>query len=559
MANIVLLPHYAEASASPGLNKIAGLPDVWRPDLKNVQPRSFPTPFAIAETAAFHLERGTTGEPSFYQNAFDALVLGFVLGHLRLDLWNLSVEGGPLGSALSIVEPDSKYLGVLVDAQNANVVYGASDKHALFWPGARVTESQWRNLLQRINGDNQAGRARQLLADFREVLRGAKMWEPDEIPWMRGLDTLIGQNQPSPSQRTLHEDSQFFGPLRLSLVQGAGSKDAKEVVTRVYLPSLKPGYARSIREMCGLSFRSIPERYLVVAVDVGNRDLFHIRLPNVNTGAEMLYLGAGNVSRTENVAVGAAPGRVDLHKPDGLFSQLTPILQSLAAADGGMPSNERLQSLPVFYPDVLRIPARLIRPSSVSYSPAVERLVQQGVAIPDVEALGEAGIALPVTLGSGERRRAIYLERVGEHDVGDLRAVGYLLWLYFSGQAEVTDGVGPIRSSANLEALTTGTEERPLAPTDAAAGLVLDTRFQQDTRAALTRRLATFQRFVTTYRQVDIAQPGGLLARRSIEALSAWVFDPQSPLPSLGAPATKAIQVPLGADLKLPLFADEVS
>ncbi len=559
MANIVLLPHYAETSAAPGLNKIVGLPDVWRPDLKNVQPRSFPTPFAIAETAAFHLERGTTGEASFYQNSFEILVMGVVLGHIRLDLWNLAVEGGALGSALSLVEPESKYLGVLLDAQNANVAYGATDKHALFWPGARVTESQWRNLLQRITGDSQAGRARQLLADFREVLRSANMWDADQVPWMRGIDTIIGQNQPSPSQRTLHEDSQFVGPVRLAVVSGAGSKDVKEVVSRVYFPCLKPGYAKSIREMCGLSFRSIPERFVVVAVDAGNRDLYHIRLPNVNPGPEMLYLGAGTVHRTENVLVGASPGKIDLQKPDGLFSQLNPILQSLAAADGGVPSNERMQALPVFYPDVLRIPARLIRPSSVTYSPAVERLVQLGVSIPEVDTLGDSGVALPIALASGEKRRAIYIERVGDHDAGDLRAIGYLLWMYFIGDAEIANGVAPLRASSNLDALSAASEERPFAPVEMAASSVLEPRFQQDTRATLARRLATFQRFVSTYRQVDTAQVGGLLARRAVEALSNWVIEQAGPLPSLGTRSQKLTLLPLGPELKLPLYVDSVA
>lgn len=559
MSTIVLLPHYAEASATPGLNKIAGLPDVWRPDIKNVQPRSFPTPFAIAETAAYHLERSAAGQTSPYQNAFEALVMGFVLGHLRLDLWNLVAEGGPLGSALSIIEPDSKYLGVLVDTQNANVAYGATDKHALFWPGARVTDAQWKILLQRINGDNQAGKARELLADFREVFRSAAMWDPDQIPWMRGLDSLIGQNAPSPSQRTLHEDSQFAGPLRLAIVEGAGTKGVKEAVTRVYLPCLKPGYAKSIREMCGLSFRSIPERNVVVALDAGNRDLYHIRVPNVNVGAEMLYLGAGTVRRTENVSVGGATGKIDLHKPDGIFSQLNSIIESIAAADAGAPSNERIQALPVFYPDVLRIPARLVRPSSVTYSPSVERLVQHGVSIPAVDALGELAVALPVTFPSGERKQAVYIERVGEHDAGDLRAVGYLLWLFFSGQAEVHGDQGPIRASSNLDALSAATEERPFGPVETVTGSVLDPRFQQDTRISLVKRLATFQRFVATYRQVDISHPGGLLARRAVEALSAWVFEQSGPLPALGFRSSRHVTLPLGAELKLPLYVDSIT
>lgn len=553
MAQIVLLPHYPTTSATPGLNPVTTLPDQWRPTLQGLQPRSFPTPFAIAETTAFHLEHPSPEGASGYQNAFTMLVLGVVLGHLRLELWDLVRDGGSLGAALATIEPEARYLGVLVDARNANALYGAADKHALFWPGARVNQAQWQVLQQQINGDRNVGRAFELLADFRELLRASKLWDPGAIPWMRGLEGVIGQNQPSPGHRTLHEDSQFVGPLRLATPGDA--HDVRDRATRVYLPIFRPGYAKAVREMCALSFRSVPERNLVAAVDASGRDLFQIHMPDASTGADMLFLGAGTIRRTDNVATALAPGKIDLQKPDGLLTMMSPILQSLAAVDGAAPSNERIQALPIFYPDVLRIPARLVRPSTVSYSPAVERLVQHGVSIPDAETLRDGGFALPV---GATGKQAIYIERAGEHDVGDLRSIGYVLWLYYVGEAEVAGDQPPIRASIDLSALTEAHEERPIAPVTAMTEAVTDERLERDTRVRLAQRLATLQRFARSYRQLDASVPGNVLARRSAEALYRWVLEAPAgeAAPAVGTAASKPTLLPAGGDMKLPLFRD---
>lgn len=553
MAQIVLLPHYPAANATAGLNKVTALPDQWRPTLQGLQPRSFPTPFAIAETTAFHLEHPSPEGASGYQSAFSMLVLGVVLGHLRLELWDLVREGGALGAALATIEPEARYLGVLVDARNANTLYGAADKHALFWPGARVSQAQWQVLQQQINGDRNVGRAFELLADFRELLRASRLWDPGVIPWMRGLESVIGQNQPSPGLRTLHEDSQFVGPLRLATPGDAN--DVRDRATRIYLPVFRAGYARSVREMCSLSFRSVPDRSLVAAVDPSGRDLFHVHMPDASTGADMLFLGAGTIRRTDNVATALAPGKIDLQKPDGLLAMMNPILQSLAAVDGATPSNERIQSSPIFYPDVLRIPARLVRPSTVSYSASVERLVQQGVSVPDVESLRDGAFAL--SLGSSGKQ-AVYIEAAGDYDVGDLRSLGYVLWLFYIGDAEVSGEQPPIRASLDLTALTETQDDRPVAPTTSMIEAVTDERFERDTRIRLAQRLATLQRFVRSYRQLDASTPGNVLARRCAEALYRWVLETPTgdTTPAVGTAASKPAPLALNGDLKLPLYRD---
>ena len=566
MAQIVLLPHYPPANANVGLNKITSLPDQWRPTLQNLQPRSFPTPFAIAESTAYHLERGN-GTQSYYQDAFQALVRGFVLGHLRLELWNLPAEGGLLGSALSIIEPDARYLGVLVDAHNSNVIYGAVDRHALFWPGARVTQAQWQVLLERITGSPELGRAHELIADFREVLRTAKRWDAARVPWMRGLDELIGQNSPSSAQRTLHEDSQFFGPLKLVCGDPNGASGAIESTERIYLPALKIGYAKTIRQMCGLSFRSVAASGIVAAADPAGRDLFHITMPNTTPGPDLLFLGAGTVRQTDGIAVGGAPGKIDLQKPDGLMAAMNPILLSLGAADGALPTVAQMQSLPVFYPDVLRIAARLVRPSAVSYSQGVERLVQQGLSVPDIGSLGDAAAAVTFSSASGEKTQALYIERLGEHDVGDLRAIGYLLWLHFLGNAELIAGRLPMLASGHPAfrsdaELTEGVDDRPLSPSAVVGDSLADPRFVDSTRKHIRDRLATFQRYVRTYRHLQGPGEGVVFAKRAVEALVRWVVDEKTPdgrpapFAPLGKAATSATPLALGPDLQVPLFVD---
>lgn len=563
MPHWLLLPGSTDP-ARPGLTILKDIPGDLRPRIDptthRLEARSFPTPFALAETLGMLLLRGVKGDPMIEK--YRRLVLGVVLGHLEVTLVDLAERAGKLGKAMARVEPDTRYFGfVRGKLGDTTVSFGGTHPRTLFWPSPRRSDGDWEALHQKIQGDTRLPRALELLADARESL--AAVWDPRAVPWMKALELVASSTPPSPGLRVLASDARLVGPFQVAMPVEAGDPEGRTQVRRLYFPVLEPGFARQILEMCTLRFRPDGGRGAIVALDPGDQIVFRILTPSVAPGADPLLAGAGTIVRESGAgAVGVAARSLRLLGEDGLFTHLGELLAQIAIADGGATVDQaRILRNPLAYPDVLRIPARAADPASKSapvvFSDEAQRRMRDGASLPTLDALRTVGSGAGVLLewGTGpDRRAAAWIESNGELDFGDLRAVGSLLFAYFTGEASLYQGKLPIRDAHSLAELSKSSSERPIDATDAIYARIVDGGAQRD--ASL--RLGSLQRFVATYRERAGGEDrGAQLALAAAEAFARWAWG--GPVAPLGARVTRVTRVDLPSGHVLPLVRDALA
>ena len=300
------------------------------------------------------------------------------------------------------------------------------------------------------------------------MLAGAGRWTPDRgCAWQRGIDYVLeaANTQPSPGHTRLRDDARFVGPVWLDLP--TGRPDEPLVAQPVYLPAHAPEWSKRFVASCKLrpAINSVGDAELQ---DPGRRAGATIRLPRAGADTQVLALGAGSLELHDAVRVDAGgelwiTGRAGEH---GIVELLEPATAALESMDRPV-QRAHVGACPMLYPDPIRILfQRGLWPESGARDARSARLtdalIRSGATLDPIAVERDGGFAM--RLGSGTVQLYL-LDRLAEIEVLDLRALGYVLWLVFVGEAEVASELGGQLALSNLDRLL-DTKASPFEPRD---------------------------------------------------------------------------------------------
>lgn len=580
-----LIPGSSDATATDTF-AIDQKKGTWQPTAAHLRTKSFPTPFAQAEMMSFvlnalSLDHGARQpqpelENPRLQQSFERwrlLLLGVVLGEVLVETVDLRrPEVDNFGAMLADLRPECRFIGLLRDArrmgsEGRRLLVGGTDPQCLFWCSPRTyRQDYWSELKTRIDASADRGAAMSLLAEWRAALEANGVWAPghERAPaWMKALQVLLGDGA-SPGG-LLRTEARLVGPVRLAAPSRSGAESEDLIV---YLPVREPGWSHRFAEL--LFFQPVrreagtvdlldPNGRAVVTVRMSPRDLARESV-GVSRGAGggesasvagfELLAGVGRLEGGANVArgVGQAHWLEDHASAPGYRSLvLNPLMMAAARAQGRQAvSDEDVLRFPIAFPDSVRLVVFLSHGGTaegvrIHLSREVANSVTQGVLAPQTGtslARWEPGseppsiVAIPGATGS---LSVGLVERYGPADrtvdVGELRALGFALWLYFLGDAELrSDGVRLIWTADEGKELfgrvVTGTTERPLEVLrDALQAVRADAE-----RLRARDRLATLQRFRGTWRALGEGDPErtevqmGRLGRVAAETFVSWAL-----------------------------------
>lgn len=591
----------------------------WQPTHAHLRTKSFPTPFAQAEMMS-HLLGQLLLDPGAQQpqpelvnprlqQSFERwrlLLLGLTLGELTLEITDLRrPEVDNLGAMLADLRPECRFLGLLRDArrqgaEGRRLLVGGADPQCLVWCAPRVArENYWSDLKTRIDASAERGDALKLLAEWRAGFERSGLWAPghEASPaWQKGLQVLLGDT--APSTGALSTDARGVGPLRLSVVPRNGG-DASEVIA--FLPQRDPGWGARFAEL--LFFQPVrSDAGTVDLVDPNGRAVVTVRMAPRDPGREAsagrtslgvdaastagveLLAGVGRLESVANVARGHGQSHwlEDHANAQGYRSLvLNPLLAAAARSQRRAAVTEAdVAAFPMLFPDSVRLVVAQTAEAEaggvrIHLSREVIARVEPGVAAPQTgSALARwtPGDAPPriVAVPGAEGVLAVGLvERFGSPhrtiDVGELRGLGFALWLYFIGEAELrADGARVLWAADEGKELfgrvVLPNAERPL---DVLRDALIAVRNDPE-RARARDRLATLQRFAMTWRALGEGEPErpevlcARLGRAAAETFLAWVMEGSGlVLGRFGQRATSPTEhYALNGAFRLPLFVD---
>lgn len=536
------------------------MPGSWEPKPDQYESKAIPTPFARAEAMRLILQRVDEASEHPFATHFHYLLLGIAAGVLTLEPDTLEHEKyDNLGRALRQVDEDARYFcHVTWTKDGRKRSFGITYRTSLFSPHARRSSSEWSELADAVKPKEK--RALEILAEWRAALQTANRWSPGHrgCEWQRGIDHVLHGMQVESGSRLelLHEHTRLVGPVWLCVPTGRPDEPVRQ--EPLYLPSFAPDFAKRFNECCRFRPRAAPERGGIIFVDGGNQEVARIRVPTGGTDPNPIALGMGildlfSVPTTPQVAVedwvrgrGGEPGLVDLLKPVELaFSKIGRPLDTV-----------HVTGCPPLYPD----PIRILFERNLWPTPGGERAVESraltdarirwGGRALDVVAVGKAGGEM-ITLGTeGSRVSLTMVDQVGDAQVNDLRALGFVLWSVFVRDAEVSSELGgQLAISDTLEKLFEHSPERPLEPTKR-----IYERVSLAPPEQLRRRLATLQRFAKAYGSAEAGLPR--LLSRAAKSFVTWAAARADGVETrLGRPPARYVsyRLPTGEELKLAL------
>ena len=561
---VPLLPSWdAVISTTHGLFTLGDgiqIPSAWEPKPSDYDPKAIPTPFARAEALRLVLARIDEAKDHPYAVHFRWLLLGVAAGVLELEADDFGSERyDNLGRALRQVDPDARYFCRLIGPAGAPRSYGITYRSSMFSPHARRAASEWNELADAIKPRETQALA--LLSDWREALKRAGRWSPN-LPgcdWQRGVDHVIGSvASSSASLERLREDARFVGPIWLCLPTGIPEQPVRQ--EPVYLPSLALGHAARFVKTCQLQPRDDAASAGIIFLDSQRKPAGLIRLPSAGAETNAIAVGMGLLAFPDApmapptshemwvTAQGGQPGLVDLLRP--VVLALQKIGRPVDAA--------HVNGCPPLYPDPIRILVdRGLWPDVGGGRKAQSRRMTAALMIAGGRALDSATIdregGETVALGGeAEPVMVTLLDRLGETEVLDLRALGYVMWSVFVGDAEVAEALeGQLAMSDTLEKLLEHTRDRPLEPRKSVYDHV-----SVAPSPTLGCRVATMQRFVQAYRSGAAGLPR--LLDRAARSFVVWASGLSSIVP-LGRPVARFLsyRLPTGEELRLALDACE--
>lgn len=545
MPKIVLLPAWNDAPRWDGIigNAIpyddarVSLRDVkrdWEPELEDaremeqVEAFAFPTPFAWAEmmSAIIRQERYTHILFRYYEQ----LVLGLVLGHLQLEIVDLKTSA--FGKVLAGADDRYRYFGLLRGRgtpERRNIqdkVFGGTSPDCLFWPSPRRTESDWQELREAISASQQNA-CYQILADLRDLMTSERLWEPSRYVWMKGLQQVIGERRPTAGHKHFHVHSRMAGPI---LLDGLSEEP-------LYFPVYEKDYAaKFLRGLTG-TLNQEPGK---LGIFDSTGKCFEVAMPIIPSDGDLRRAGAGIVRVLKDP--GQRVGSEHVHLRDeqnrrGLLSLTQDLRRAMSAAIGEDVTS--IKRRPFLFPDVFRIPVTRLGEAGLGDDVSFSKKAYELTFDPDSPGLPLAseldkvtqetsGLVFEYTDTQGQKRRAIYLDSYAGSSVGDLKALGWVLWTYFISGDEV-DGRFEVRDGKllNEELSAVFKDVGANRPFEFADDLAADIYSKVLTSGREYRRLAAQQRFLRAYRE-QTAGAGAtnlnLLCYRAALAFIRWVW-----------------------------------
>lgn len=564
MPRTVLLPHWEQAPTWTGLiGKVFDpgqhVPGPWKPRIEDaksiadIEAFAFPTPFAWAEMMATVLTQGLYEHPLF--KLYQSLVLGVTLGYLQLEVVDLTSFA--FGKVLADTDSRYRYFGLLRgSSRNREIqgsVFGGTSPATLFWPSPRPSEREWAALGECVSGvDGRLDEAYRLLADLRELLAKAKKWDASDKRWMSGLNRVIGDRAASHENVLYHLHSCSVGPVKIAM---------GDEMRPLYMPVYQERFSQDFLRAVTGTFKLEGDR--VTLSDDRNVAQFEITVPVIPTDGDLVLAGTGNlVPKQGQVRSYDESVRIRLNDDDrgkGLFSYLQPIHQTFRAKP------DEIRERPFFYPDTLRlivdrlgdagIPGSDVVFSDRAYAAVLDSSIPRlplASSIDQTENARISGFVLTYTDGRDRRqRKAVYVESYsgveGGVDVGDLRAVGWVLWSYFIGAASYD---GQIRD----DELTPLLDARSGVPFASAA--VHKRLTEQPDEWKKCRRLAALQRFVRAYQTSSEKEhpPVQRLCAKAADAFANCAWNGRV-IPN-GRPSRKTQEVQAG-QVQFVIYRDE--
>ena len=532
----------------------------WRPSANEITATAFATPYARCEELSFL--QGTPGLARPLKGTLlrsKLLIEGVVLGLLKIEILDLETDCDDLGSALLRASPDHRYLTVFrLDAPDGSPIVGVGHHRSLITPSATASAEPriWTDLAAAVTGHASQSEVAPMLAEWRASIP-SDWWNPDAIPWMHFIDHLIGAAPPHPEGRNLRLNARMVGPVFLNVQKGD-----RQQGQRFYLPTLAPGFSQRVVESAWCDHKET--QGTVAFTDVRGSVGLSVALPPVAAGQDILALGGGIALAGTGpfVAPRQTRGRYpfDDAAPESLFSEFNKVYSRLREEGGGRIDVEAIIRCPCAYPDIVRVlldrfgtEAVPLEVGGATFSPAAQALARDpaGPGMPTQNDLKEEhteGVAVSFTVGTNQRD-AIYLERLRGRWVGDLWAVGYLLWVVFTGEASVADGRVQDQDASWL---ASGDHLRPF---DAFPD-VYKLHDDQDLREVVSGRLATLQRYRRTYDDLLQApegsqlEPGEVLCAAAVRVFLAWATVGDDVIAN-GRPSVRGLTLPTGGGLSL--------
>lgn len=540
MPSIVLLPLWEQAPTWDGIvgNAIPydsdkrTLQDVkpdWLPriedvpSLSQVEAFAFPTPFAWAEMMAAIIHQGRFDHVLF--RLYEDLVLGLALGHLQLDVVDL--KGLSFGKVLAEADDRYRYFGMLRGKSSqghselGGKVFGGTSPETLLWPSPRRTDIEWQALREAISNRDQDN-AYLVLADFRSLLQRERFWNPDQIVWMKGLEQVLLNRKPQSENRSYHVHSRTVGPIIGDMPNGE--------LKRIYFPVYEEKFAAHF--LRGLACKRLQRETDRIGVHDGYKKCYEILLPITAADGDLLKAGAGTVHVLAEPDDNQTAAQIQLEGTadrSGLFELLQDVKKKIG---GDLPQIKRQ---PFFYPDAFRIPVSRLGEAGidpdVSFSTQAYQLTfdptSSGLPLSEELELSQVtyAVGFPYEDSSGHRRTAIYIDDYKGSGVGDLRALGWVLWCYFTGDEEY---VVQNRKLLNSERTLVFKDSNLVRPFDFSEE-VSEEIYKKVKKEVVhkPRRLAAQQRFLKAYKTQKDKDPSSVLngiCLCAVEAFIRWAW-----------------------------------
>ena len=552
------------------------------PPLEELMPHCVPNPFAEAEIMSTIL-RARANRDSFKDvvtkeggplrqswHRWQLLVKVLLLGELEVDQISLHTPpSDPISfpRALQQARNRRKFQGVLrstkhlVPSGRKSRVVAGIEESALLWAAPRLTNQDW-GILQTLISGTQEELALSILHHWRRMLDEQGLWGRDALPlpWMIGIDTMLDDRKPTIPWETLRRDVRMTGPVRLYFPQNNGDPVALDV----YIPIYARGHAEQFERIFNL--RPIQVEGSVKLVDDAAKNPATAKVGAVvrmSGGGESAQAGAiedefellAGVGQVEFSDLRLARDRSWLEDRDGVpgYKSLAymPLFEKVRrryAAIGKDLKQKDIGTTPIFFPDAvgLAFPSFNLADGvlAVEYSElrndfsskiAAWVLPRTGVVLSDSTEDPGADKDLIIALGSTSSAPCL-LERFVMNgqvvDVGELRALGAVLWEVYIGEAKIrNNGTQISRGSKDGEVIAAlalpGRRTNFREPLLAAVGSVLIDRAGVATeyRRVVQKRRATAQRFKAHWQVRPAAiTPEYLLARIAVNTFLNWAF-----------------------------------
>jgi hypothetical protein len=489
------------------------VPAFWQPDIsilsdesESVEAYAYPTPWAWAEMmTAIIRHRGW--EHLLFQR-YGILLKALTLGYLDLEIVDLGSLD--LGRILMGFGRGGRYLGLLrtrgdltegefqgFRERYRRTVWGATWPDTLVWPAPRCSQDDWVWLSREVS--RKETEALQPWADLRALLKKDDQWKPEQVPWMAALDHMLGDRNHSGDYQVYHVHCRTVGPVE-ALFPGGETRP-------FYMPVHERNFAKKFLKTLTGTFHQEKDGTIVLKG-------YRIALPQV-TSDLLQRAGAGIVRPVAGEEEDHQTPRIRLKE---YFDALQSLYQALMLQGGDLV--EDVQRSPYLYPDAVRVVVQRLRDAGVPDAAvlfsdrAFEVLFEQDIAsLPRLRDLkdeqkDEKDQSYFVYKTQGTT--AVFLEKYADVWFGDLLALGWVLWQFFTGAAYFDRGA--IRDARTAEPLTEGLY----------AGAVAYERVRSDEERSRCRRLATLQRFVKAYQGGNSAEEK--LAQQAAKVFARWAW-----------------------------------